>query len=74
MDFAMVRGFLSLIEEVWALVSFRGHLFFRREIKQLLSELDEEKKIRLRLQVGPSGSCSLLRGSVRVGGSIGASF
>ncbi|ELW48715.1 SH3 domain-containing kinase-binding protein 1 [Tupaia chinensis] len=31
----------------------------KREIKQLLSELDEEKKIRLRLQVGLSGSCCL---------------
>lgn len=27
------------------------HSFNRKEIKQLLSELDEEKKIRLRLQV-----------------------
>uniref|UniRef100_A0A2K5M7J4 SH3 domain containing kinase binding protein 1 n=1 Tax=Cercocebus atys TaxID=9531 RepID=A0A2K5M7J4_CERAT len=31
----------------------------KREIKQLLSELDEEKKIRLRLQVSPFGFCCL---------------
>jgi len=31
--------------------SFSLHSFNRKEIKQLLSELDEEKKIRLRLQV-----------------------
>ena len=33
------------------ILSFLSHSFNRKEIKQLLSELDEEKKIRLRLQV-----------------------
>lgn len=33
------------------ILSFLLHSFNRKEIKQLLSELDEEKKIRLRLQV-----------------------
>lgn len=68
MGFVVIRGFLSLIGEVWAFVQFHCCLLFRREIKQLLSELDEEKKIRLRLQVGPLGSCCLVRGSVGSGG------
>lgn len=74
MDFVVVRGFLSLTAEVPAFVKFLGHLLFRREIKQLLSELDEEKKIRLRLQVGPWGSCCLVRGSLRGGAVSGLHF
>ncbi|XP_060263703.1 SH3 domain-containing kinase-binding protein 1 isoform X6 [Ovis aries] len=46
----------------------------KREIKQLLSELDEEKKIRLRLQVGPLGSCCPMRGSVEGGSKVRALF
>ena len=59
MDFVVIRCFFSLTGEVWAFVSFHCCLLFRREIKQLLSELDEEKKIRLRLQVGLLGPCCL---------------
>uniref|UniRef100_A0A4X1V832 SH3 domain containing kinase binding protein 1 n=1 Tax=Sus scrofa TaxID=9823 RepID=A0A4X1V832_PIG len=46
----------------------------KREIKQLLSELDEEKKIRLRLQVGPLGSCWPVRGSHGGGSRVRALF
>lgn len=74
MDFVVIRGFISLIGEGWAFVQCHFCFLFRREIKQLLSELDEEKKIRLRLQVGPLGSCCLIRGSVVGGGSIKALF